>query len=256
MEKIYFTGKDGLKRSGIYHEHGDRAIVVGCHGLFSWKGDETSKFARIAGLLASEGISFFRFDCTGCGESEGRFINSTLDQRIVDFSEAISYIKKRHISRVSIPFFFIGSSFGGPVITVFTNRNPSLNVKGLITWSSPMDLYEFYKSREPKLFSELKIGNNVEVREEDRVFSLGPQFLNSLEQTKPFKEMKNLSNIPLLIIHGTDDKTVPVTQAELFHEQYPGIKTLVIIPGAEHRLLNSFNEVAQRSTEWILQCLD
>jgi pimeloyl-ACP methyl ester carboxylesterase len=40
--------------------------------------------------------------------------------------------------------------------------------------------------------------------------------------------------VPLLIVHGTEDETVPLHQAEELHLQNPENATLIHIEGADH----------------------
>lgn len=50
---------------------------------------------NLAGRLTKEGISFFRFDYMGHGDSDGNFEDSTIETRLSDIRCAINYLRIR-----------------------------------------------------------------------------------------------------------------------------------------------------------------
>ncbi|CAM3056232.1 alpha/beta hydrolase [Paenibacillus sediminis] len=54
-----------------------------------------------------------------------------------------------------------------------------------------------------------------------------------LEDVSPIKTVMN-SHLPILFIHGGEDRYVPTEMSEQLYEAKPGFKKLVIIPGAVH----------------------
>jgi len=56
---------------GLLHNTGSNKIVVLCHGFIATKSD--SLILDLASALTKKGISAFRFDFSGNGESEGQF---------------------------------------------------------------------------------------------------------------------------------------------------------------------------------------
>ncbi|KAK9947983.1 hypothetical protein M0R45_003575 [Rubus argutus] len=71
QQKIIVTNNHGEKLAGILHETGSRELVILCHGARASKGHEI--IVNLAVALENEGISSFRFDFAGNGESEGAF---------------------------------------------------------------------------------------------------------------------------------------------------------------------------------------
>ncbi|MBN2384705.1 alpha/beta fold hydrolase [bacterium] len=250
MKKIVFGGDDGLRRSGYIHDQGARAVVVCCHGLFSWKGDEHSKFARLGRALASEGMTLVRFDCTGCGESEGQFRQSVLGQRIFDLETTLAYLESEGKLQPETPLFLIGSSFGGSVI-LCTAAQCSRRVNGLVTWSAPVDLLGYYRERYAHYFQKWQQGITVTVENDGRLYELGPEFLDSLEQIQPLSFLDKLVTVPLLIIHGGADEVVPLTQAHMLAGHYPGPHRLEVIPSGTHRLMEQYDLVESMTRAWL-----
>ncbi|KAE8666880.1 nucleosome/chromatin assembly factor group [Hibiscus syriacus] len=66
---MIIPNKHGEKLVGLLHEAKSKEIVVLCHGFRSRKDYNT--MANLAAALEKEGISVFRFDFAGNGESEG-----------------------------------------------------------------------------------------------------------------------------------------------------------------------------------------
>ncbi|KAK2358659.1 alpha/beta hydrolase domain-containing protein [Trifolium repens] len=71
QQKVIITNRHGNKLVGILHEAGTKEIVILCHGLRASKEDIIMR--QLAAALENAGISSFRFDFTGNGESEGSF---------------------------------------------------------------------------------------------------------------------------------------------------------------------------------------
>lgn len=254
MDTFSFCGVDGLRRSVVVHDQGARALVIGSHGLFSWKGDESGKLYMLAEQLGRHDISLCRYDATGCGESEGNFIDSTLTQRAKDLDEVVQELFLRYSELMARPLFLLGSSFGGPVNIVYLNRS-SVRVRGLITWSSPLDMVSVYRKRNPELFSAWQRGMTVRIEQEGRMFAMGPEFLKSLELEDVLQVLGRLPAVPMLVIHGGNDETVPLDEAYKLAERSSGEVALHIIEGASHRLIEHFPEVAGLTIDWILNNL-
>ncbi|KAF8081193.1 hypothetical protein N665_0900s0001 [Sinapis alba] len=71
QERIEIPNSHNEKLVGLLHETGSRDVVVLCHGFRSNKNDTIMK--SVAAAIEKEGISAFRFDFSGNGESEGSF---------------------------------------------------------------------------------------------------------------------------------------------------------------------------------------
>ncbi|MFQ6642651.1 hypothetical protein Gotur_017857 [Gossypium turneri] len=68
---MIIPNKHGEKLVGLLHETESKEIVILCHGFKSTKDYNT--LTNLAAALEKEGISVFRFDFAGNGESEGSF---------------------------------------------------------------------------------------------------------------------------------------------------------------------------------------
>ena len=60
---------------------------------------------------------------------------------------------------------------------------------------------------------------------------------------------------PLLIVHGEEDTTLPVTNADMIYQWAMEPKEKVIYPGASHGLRECRNEVYELLNEWLVRRL-
>lgn len=70
-KKLKYKNEHGDRLVGILTKGESDTCVVLCHGFMSDK-DENTLFSSLAESFAAEEIGSFRFDFTGCGESEER----------------------------------------------------------------------------------------------------------------------------------------------------------------------------------------
>ncbi|KAH9761656.1 Hydrolase 4 domain-containing protein [Citrus sinensis] len=70
--RVVIPNSHGEKLVGILHETGSKQLVIVCHGFQSTK--DRIPMVNLAAALEREGISAFRFDFSGNGESEGSFL--------------------------------------------------------------------------------------------------------------------------------------------------------------------------------------
>lgn len=84
--------------------------VVMAHGFAYFK-EEDGIFVEVGKRLAEMGIASYRFDFSGCGESEGDYSKTTLSKLRDDLALILEYVKERpttDTSRIGI----LGQSFG------------------------------------------------------------------------------------------------------------------------------------------------
>ncbi|MCK4786450.1 MAG: hypothetical protein KAV87_22015, partial [Desulfobacteraceae bacterium] len=80
-EKIFFKDSKGNKLCGILSNptsQKEKPIIILCHGFSTSKEGRT--YVRLEEILNSSGISTFRFDFFGHGESEGIFEEITTSE--------------------------------------------------------------------------------------------------------------------------------------------------------------------------------
>lgn len=90
----------------VHHEAASDRWLFFCHGLLS---DKSGSYESRCERAVSEGYNAVRFDCRGCGESDGPFAASTLSARLADLRAVTDYFDPPACA-------LFGSSFGGAVV--------------------------------------------------------------------------------------------------------------------------------------------
>lgn len=161
------------------------------------------------------GFSVLLIDYRGFGKSEGSFPN---EARVYEDAEtAWNYlVKQRKISSNQI--YIYGHSLGGAIAIDLAVKCP--DAAGLIVESTFTSVSEVIAAR--KLFPFFPV---------DLILT---QQFDSLQKVPKLK-------IPILIIHGTEDETIPVWMSQTLYASAPQPKELILVSGANH---NNVGEIS------------
>ncbi len=208
FEAVEFDSADGTKLSGwfipakgdalgtVVHFHGNAQNMSAHYSFVSW--------------LPANGFNLFVFDYRGYGDSEG-----TPSRRGVyeDSVAALNHVESRtDIDQRKIIVF--GQSIGGANAIAAVGNNDFKGVVGVASESA----FSTYKSVAAehagllKPFAYLLIGNKF----------------------SPKKSVGQIAPIPILILHGTEDRVASFKHAERLHEAASEPKELWTIEGAGH----------------------
>ncbi len=186
-----------------------RGLAVIAHGLYSDK--SSIKLTALSQKLSEIGLAAARFDAMGCGQSSGRFSETTLTGR-AEAVAAVAERLRREYGR-DLPLWLIGSSFGGSAALLLASRDAS--AAGVVAWSAPNDF--------AALTARLESGEESDL---DRAF------FDDLTAVDMPACLTGLS--PVLLVHAQEDEVVPVSQAyDLLGRLGPDSK-LVVIFGSDH----------------------
>jgi len=126
-EKIFFKNSKGNKLCGILSNptsKKEKPIIILCHGFSTSKEGRT--YVRLEEILNDNGISTFRFDFFGHGESEGKFEEVTTFESVDDIHNAIKFLKKSGYIKIGL----VGSSFGGMASIIEAGKTDELYILG------------------------------------------------------------------------------------------------------------------------------
>jgi hypothetical protein len=229
-KKIFYKTGNNLNLCGLLSKvNDDSSIVVMCHGLGSTK-NEKKCFIYLTKKLSENNINTFRFDFRSHGESEGTIEDSSMKNEKEDLENTLEYLKSLKYKKIIV----LGASFGASIVSI-ANYKKYKEVIALITWYGGFDI----KTISQEDYSD----NNKSVVEKDghyyllnnltnKSFEISRNLYNDVLSITPYEELiKN--DIPLLILHGTSDTSVPYTMSELVHKKYNN-STLKLIPNGEH----------------------
>ncbi|MCK4634810.1 MAG: alpha/beta fold hydrolase [Candidatus Aenigmarchaeota archaeon] len=228
-EKLYFENSNGIKLCGVLFnptEDKQRPIIILCHGLASSKDSRTYK--TIQQKLNKRGISAFRFDFHGHGESEGNFEEATVSKAVDDILSSIDFIKQKGYKKIGL----VGGSFGGIASLIVASKSDDLFVLAL---KAPVsDLLGKLTAQENKYsIKEWKENGFIYYTFSDgKKLKLNYSYFEDAERINGYEAAKNIK-IPTIIVHGEKDESVPVEQSKKTASLIKDCK-LEIINGAGH----------------------
>lgn len=248
MEKpIVVKNQNGKQLMGVLHLPKTRKkipLVVICEGFGGMKSQE--KFVRLARGLVKRNIASFRFDFEGCGESEGEFRNITVKKEVSDLKTIMSLLfRKRSIDKNKV--FFVGYSLGAVIITIFLAQTEFLS-KGLVFWAPAFCQKDFF----PLWYTP----KEIEKWQKQGYFIRKEQVVKisyfKENKDKDYSSLLSKIQIPILILHGGKDDTVPVKFSKGLVKNYRNIK-LKVYPRAEHKFEDYYiqKELICDTARWI-----
>lgn len=141
-KKVTILNSQGLKLAGQLQEssassssssgRSSKNLCILCHGFQSSK--ELPTLVSIAGALAAAGVSSYRFDFTGNGESEGEFAYGNYWREAEDLRSVVKYWRFRGWQVVSV----IGHSKGGNAVLLYASKYK--DVPNIVNISGRFDL--------------------------------------------------------------------------------------------------------------------
>lgn len=269
MSEESFKGTGGLNifvRSWRPAETARGAVVI-VHGFNSHSG----QYLWVGEQFAALGLAVYALDLRGRGRSDGeRFYVEKIEDYTDDVATLVRRAKSEH---PGVPVFVLGHSAGGVVSCVYTLDHQA-EIDGLICESFA------YELPVPDLVLSFLKGLSY-ITPHTHVFSLNnkdfsrdPQVVESMNddplikgESQPaqtaavmvnadrrLKEEFPLIKLPLLILHGTQDKATKPSGSQHFYEQAGSTdKTLKLYEGHYHDLLNDTDKelVMADITGWI-----
>jgi acylglycerol lipase len=245
------------------------ANVLIVHGL----SEHCLRYAHVAEAFNTVNMAVYTFDLRGHGQSEGaRSQVSSIDEFREDVEVVYRTIPK------NIPFFILGHSMGGLIVTNFLLFNKCDDVRGAILSGAALeigiDVSPFLlkmanflgkylpnlktQKLDPKLIST----DPIEVKKyatdplnylEGMKAGLGSAILKAINSEK----LKFINfDYPVLIMHGGADKiTNPNGSISLFEKAKSSDKTLKIWEGDFHEIFNEVNkkEVIEMAVNWAVK---
>ncbi|XP_002893583.2 uncharacterized protein LOC9326896 isoform X2 [Arabidopsis lyrata subsp. lyrata] len=227
QQKIVIPNSNNEKLVGLLHETGSTEIVVLCHGFRSTKNDLVMK--NVAAAIEKEGISAFRFDFSGNGESEGNFYFGNYNYEADDLHSVIRYFT--NMNRV-VPII-IGHSKGGDVVLVYASKYH--DIRNVINLSGRYDLKKGIGERLGEDFLErIKKQGFIDIKEGNSGFRVTEESLMERLNTDMHEAcLKIDKECRVLTVHGSADEVIPLEDAKEFAKIIPNHK-LEIVEGADH----------------------
>ncbi|KAK9077702.1 hypothetical protein SSX86_006039 [Deinandra increscens subsp. villosa] len=238
-QRVVIQNNHNEKLVGILHETGSKEVVVVCHGYRSCK--DRIPMVNLAAAFAIEGISAFRFDFAGNGDSEGSFQYGNYYREVDDLRAVIQHFK--HVNR-SVDTI-IGHSKGGNVVLLYASKFN--DVHNVVNISGRFDLKRGIEGRLGKDYLQrIKKYGFIDVanRKGNIEYRVTEESLMDRLTTNTSAACQMISqNCRVLSIHGSADRIVPMEDAMEFAKHILNHK-LHIINGADHEYTCHQSELA------------
>ncbi|MBQ8831120.1 MAG: alpha/beta hydrolase [Oscillospiraceae bacterium] len=220
-ETVEITSFDGLKLVGHWYAgENPKRVIVAMHG---WRSSWCSDFGVISRFWHENGCAVLYAEQRGQGSSDGEYIGFGLLERY-DCLEWIKWV----CDKTDLPVYLAGVSMGAATVMMTSGFELPENIRGIIAdcgYTSPKAIWKHVVENNLHLpYGLYSSGVDEECRKKIQHGSDDYSCMQALEKCK----------IPVLFIHGSDDKFVPV---EMTYENYKACaseKRLFIVPGASH----------------------
>lgn len=230
-EKVYIKSFDGLKLTGHWFGcDNPQRIIIAMHG---WRSGWARDFGVISEFFLKQNCAVLYAEQRGQGESEGDYMSFGLLERF-DCLEWIKWACKK--SNNKLPVYLCGISMGASTVLMTGGLPLPKNVCGIIAdcgFTSPNDIWRHV------------VKNNLKIPYD--IYS--PMIDGIVKKKLDMKDgrfscttaLKNCKT-PVLFIHGSDDRFVPVWMTYENFKSCSSPKRLLIVPGATHGLSYLFNQ--------------
>ncbi|WP_447459445.1 alpha/beta hydrolase [Streptococcus ovis] len=196
----FFSGKNILT-GYLYNGNSKKGVIIFAHGI---EGGADTYLTSIM-YFVDQGWSVFAFDGTGTRTSTGIGIRG-LSQTKLDVKSALCFLEE-HVRFKDIPKLLYGHSMGGYAVTAILSEDINVDaVVSLAPFNSPnqLMLYQSNKIIGPLAYLEFPF------------LTLQNRFVFGNDANTIAVESINNTNIPILVIFGSEDEVIPAEQVGIY----------------------------------------
>lgn len=224
-----------------------KTLVIYLHGFASDQSGE--KVVYLRDRFTAAGCAFLAFDHRGHGRSSGTMKELTISKNLEDLDAVIHAVGKNY----SKPLL-IGSSMGGQTAAWYAARHPDQVEAAILIAPGFRFIERRMEELGPKGLAQLKKDGQILYKNEWVETTIGPALFDDAGQYT-VDRLLPLYRTPALIIHGTDDDSVPFEDSVVFTKLTKARPLeLLLIAGGDHRLTD-WRETLFSATEAFLRRL-
>lgn len=219
-ERVSITSADGLRLAGRYYPAGEGApLVIGCHG---YRGTPSRDFSAGAAIYRSMGCALLLIEERGqCGSA-----GHTITFGAMEKFDVLLWTRWAAERFGNIPMLLGGISMGAATVLMASALDLPENIRGIIAdcpYTSAEDILRSVAGKIHPLAVPL-------ARWSARLFGG-----IDLAQADAVSAVKH-ARVPILLIHGEDDRFVPCDMSRAIAAANPEKIELHTFPGAGHGL--------------------
>ncbi len=240
-----------------------KPVIIFSHGFKGFK--DWGHFPLVARWFAAQGFAFVRFNFSHNGTTPqepadfanlDNFGKNNFSIELHDLDDVIHWVEansnEHQFDKEKI--YLIGHSRGGGISIIKASEDE--RIKKIVTWASVADFesrmrvdgFEEWKKTGVTYIPNARTNQNM---------PLYFQFYEDLDRNRErllIKKAAKKLNKPFLIVHGTEDDTVSVNEANALHQWAAGSR-LCLIENADHAFNATHPYTAQELNEHILKKL-
>ncbi len=216
-------------------EETDGPAVVLCHGFPIGPLDarrSAGTYPQLVDRIARDvGCAALAFNFRGCGDSEGDF---SLQGWVDDLRNAIG-----HVLRTCDPsgIILVGTNTGGSIAICVGADDPRVSAAALVSPRADFDDWADH----PRRF--LEHARDIGAIRDRQFPPSVDEWTREFRRFRPVASARRFGPRPLMVMHGDDDDSVPVSDARQLVNAH-GSAELSVLDGAGHRLRHDPRAVA------------
>ncbi len=225
-EEVFFQSSDGEKLHGWFFPPATkpaRGTILHLHG----NSTNMTNYLYYVAFFVKEGYQLMMFDYRGFGKSSGE---PSPEGILLDSEAALEYLRSRKEVRHDQVIIY-GQSLGAAVAITMVGRSDKKGIQAVIA-EAPFSAYRRVAREKmedvPLLnwFSGLAAGISID------------------DRTSPIRFVRQVSPVPLLIVHGTADRVVPFAHGKRLFDQAIKPKNFWVIEEGRHiQMLSKFRSI-------------
>ncbi len=227
--KFYKTNKNRKLRYSLINSK-KNVIIIFFHGFMSdMTGNKPTAFHR---FCKKKKLGYLRFEYSGHGKSSDEFVNGNISKWTDDARQLIKAKIKKNKKLI-----FIGSSMGS-WIALNIAKNFKSQLKAFIGIASAPEfteklMWKKFPKKIKKILNEKKI---VEIKNDyGSTYPITKNLIDNGRKNKIFSKLK--LNLPSVLFHGTNDKSVPLIFSSKTLKLFRSLnKKIIKIKNGDHSL--------------------
>lgn len=222
-EVVDITAEDGTPLVGHwFQQENARRTIIAMHG---WRSSWGMDFGFIADFWLQNGCNVLFAEQRGQNNSGGTYMGFGLTERF-DCRCWAEFVTGR--CGRDLPVYLAGISMGAATVLMAAGLELPDSVHGIMAdcgFTSPHAIWEYITRR--NLHMQFRLKGMMADRICRRKLHMGSSDYSTVQALQH-------TTLPVLLVHGTDDRFVPI---EMTYENYKacaGPKHLLVVPGAAH----------------------
>lgn len=222
---VGIVSRDGVRLVGHWYEHPKaQRVVVAMHG---WRSSWSKDFGMIADFLHNNGCSVLYAEQRGQNCSGGKYMTFGLWERH-DCLDWVRWVNEN--TQAELPIYLAGISMGATTVLMATGLNLPKNVCGVVADCGFTSAHAIWKHvTEEALHLRYGLHSKLVDKFCRQKIGMSPNGYSTVDAMRGCR-------VPVLFIHGTDDRFVPVTMTYENYRACTAPKQILIVPGARHGL--------------------